>query len=190
MSKRSAAVEATRRRILEATMQLHGEQGVLDTSWEDIAERAEVAPATVYRHFPTLDELVPACGAISIDLLALPSDDEIAERFRGARSAKARLVRLVEELFAIYERGERVLWAVRRDRFSVAVLQKDHEQIEERLDAVRAAALEPLELDERQAAAIAAFTDYDCWAALRERGLSGDDAVRATVEGLAASIRR
>ena len=27
---------------------------------------------TVYRHFPTLDELVPACGAISMQVVALP----------------------------------------------------------------------------------------------------------------------
>src|SRR5919204_1555788 len=128
MSNRSASVEETRRRIVEATIELHSSQGILATSWEEIARRADVAPATVYRHFPTLDELLPACGEQSMRQLALPSEEQIAERFRGARSRRERLRRLVEELFGLYERGGDVLRAVRRERALLLPLQEDHEQ--------------------------------------------------------------
>ena len=43
-------------------MHLHLEQGIVATTWEDIARRADVATATVYRHYPTLDELVGAAA--------------------------------------------------------------------------------------------------------------------------------
>ena len=66
MSKRAAAAARTRERIVDATRDLHGEQGIAATSWEDIAARAGVGVGTVYRHFPSLDELIPACGEITM----------------------------------------------------------------------------------------------------------------------------
>ena len=71
MSLRSAAVAQTRRRIIDATRALHTERGIAATSWDDIAARAGVGVGTVYRHFPTLDELVPACSAVSQEIVAL-----------------------------------------------------------------------------------------------------------------------
>src|SRR5947207_9411196 len=61
MTRRAAANAETRRRIVDAAITLHAEKGVLGTSWPDIAKRADVALGTVYRHFPSLDQLVPAC---------------------------------------------------------------------------------------------------------------------------------
>ena len=177
MSKRAASVEETRRRIVEATLDLHTSQGILATSWEEIARRANVAPATVYRHFPTLDDLLPACGELGWRRLALPSDEELAERFRGTRSRRERLRRLVDELFGLYERGGDVLLAVRRDRALLSPLQEGYEEIEARLDALTATALGPFELGEQEIAVVRALTDYDTWAALRERGITAPDAV-------------
>jgi len=57
MDARQAAKDALRRRIVDATMALHLEKGVVATSFDDIARKADVAVATVYRHFPTLHEL-------------------------------------------------------------------------------------------------------------------------------------
>ena len=72
MTSRASAVAQTRRRIIDATRALHTEQGIAATSWDDIAARAGVGVGTVYRHFPSLDELVPACGEISMQVIALP----------------------------------------------------------------------------------------------------------------------
>src|SRR5437879_13807825 len=61
MSRRAAASAEARRRIVDAATALHAEKGVLGATWPDIAKRADVALGTVYRHFPSLDQLVPAC---------------------------------------------------------------------------------------------------------------------------------
>jgi AcrR family transcriptional regulator len=56
LGKRAEAVEETRRRIIQATFELHGEKGVVATSMQDVAERADVALRTVYYHYPTVDD--------------------------------------------------------------------------------------------------------------------------------------
>ena len=53
MQKRAEARDQVRERIVEATMRLHDEKGVVPTTFAEIAERAGVGPATVSRHFPT-----------------------------------------------------------------------------------------------------------------------------------------
>ena len=105
MDKRKAAVEETRQRILEATLALHAEKGIFGTSWQDIAKRADVSVGTVYKHFPSLDELVPACGELMYAITRPPSLEDAPQIFAGASSLEERLGRLVEELFAFYERG-------------------------------------------------------------------------------------
>ncbi len=121
--------------------------------------------------------------------LSLPSDEEIAKRFRGARSRRERLRRLVGELFDLYERGADVLRAVRRERVLLAPLQEAHEEIEERLDAIATVALDPLGLEDRQISVVRALTDYDALVALRERGIVGRDAVAVLVRILESWLR-
>jgi AcrR family transcriptional regulator len=91
MDKRQEAVEETRRRIVDTTVALHGEQGVLGTSWEDIAKKADVALATVYRHFPSLDELVPACGQQVVGIMKPPTLEATRELFAAASSLADRI---------------------------------------------------------------------------------------------------
>src|SRR3954462_9610243 len=105
MSKRAAATEATRRRIVDATRELHAAQGIAVTSWDDIARQAGVGVGTVYRHFPSLNELIPACGHVAMEIAALPGKETVPALFDGLRGRRARLERLVAEAFAIYERG-------------------------------------------------------------------------------------
>jgi AcrR family transcriptional regulator len=105
MDKRKAAAEETRQRILEATLALHSEKGIFGTSWKDIAQRADVSVNTVYKHFPSLDELVPACGELMYAITRPPSLEDVPRIFAGASSLEERLERLIEELFGFYERG-------------------------------------------------------------------------------------
>ena len=44
-------------------MRVHDEKGVAPATFSEIAQRAGVGVATVTRHFPTLSDLVRACGA-------------------------------------------------------------------------------------------------------------------------------
>jgi AcrR family transcriptional regulator len=70
MGARAAAVDQTRQRIVDATVEAHRELGIRATSWDEIARRAGVGVGTVYRHFRSLDELLPACGEIVEQIMA------------------------------------------------------------------------------------------------------------------------
>src|SRR4028119_1289923 len=101
MTKRAAAAARTRKRIIDATRELHGEQGIAATSWDDIAARAGVGVGTVYRHFPSLDELIPACGEITMKVVAPPDPSTLPALFEHATNPAERIERLVRETFAI-----------------------------------------------------------------------------------------
>jgi AcrR family transcriptional regulator len=61
MKRRAQLVDETRQRITDATIGLHTTVGPAKSSIAAIAEAAGVTRLTVYRHFPTLDELFVAC---------------------------------------------------------------------------------------------------------------------------------
>jgi AcrR family transcriptional regulator len=90
--QRRAAADATRRRIVDAVIALHAEQGVTRTTYAQIAARADVAIPTVYNHFPALSDLLAACSG---DVLAAapPLGPEIlgaADDLEGRLAALAR----------------------------------------------------------------------------------------------------
>jgi AcrR family transcriptional regulator len=60
-NRRDAVMAETRDRIVGAVVALHSERGVRDTSYAMIAGRADVAIPTVYKHFPSLADLLGAC---------------------------------------------------------------------------------------------------------------------------------
>lgn len=55
-----AADDPTARRVLDAARGVFGDQGVRATTMEDVAQRADLGRATVYRKFATKDALVEA----------------------------------------------------------------------------------------------------------------------------------
>lgn len=173
-SRRAEAVEGTRRRILEATIQLHGEQGILATSWEDIARRAGVAQATVYRHFPSLNELVPACGALADVYIQPPTPDVVSTLFRGAVSLSDRIGFLVGELSAFYERAEGIFVGVRREAHLLDPLREWLEKRDEVQDTLVRAALEAAKPDERTVQVVRALTSFSFWEALIGAGVPRD----------------
>ena len=122
MSKRAEARQELRQRILAATIELHTEKGIVGTSWKDIAGRADVAVATVYNHFPSLDELVPACGELLMTRLRPPAPEDAAEVAGDTGTTQERLERVARGLFDFYARsgthldifpGERELPSIR-----------------------------------------------------------------------------
>ena len=122
MRKRAEGFDATRERIVEATAALHYEQGVGATSYVQIAERAGVGPATVYRHFPTLGSLVEACGVTVWDAIQPPLPENAPALFAGLETQQERLERLVAELDAFYDRAAVWLGIAARDRDRVPEL--------------------------------------------------------------------
>ncbi len=101
LGARGAAVETTRRRILDATVALHAEKGALSTTWQDIARRADVAVGTVYYHFPSLDELLPACTRHGLPHHPPPT----AAIFEDGESGADRITAVTGALFAFYQKA-------------------------------------------------------------------------------------
>ena len=81
LKRRAESQEETRRRIVEATIELHQTIGPNATGVSDIAERARVGRVTVYRHFPDEATLSRACSGLYFARHPFP--DPAA----GARSA-------------------------------------------------------------------------------------------------------
>jgi AcrR family transcriptional regulator len=178
MSKRAAAVAQTRQRIVDATRELHGEQGIAATSWDDIAARAGVGVGTVYRHFPSLDELIPACGEIARQVLALPDPRGV---FDGVEASAERIERLVREAFAIYERGAPQLRAIRNEPDVHPNVAEAGQEVEASLSALIDTAFEPIGIAPADRAVVRAMIDLGTWDALRDQQV-GD--AEATVAGM------
>ncbi|MBO6719194.1 MAG: helix-turn-helix transcriptional regulator [Rhizobiaceae bacterium] len=173
MTRRAEAAARKRDAILQATLEAHAERGVEKTGWDDIASRAGVGVGTVYRHFPDLDALLPACGELTFRKLDLPGPDI----FDGAADRAERIARLVSALFALYERGEPELRNIRNERDYHPALAEAHEQVERRLAELVEAAVET------QRPLVRALVDLGMWQALREAG------VAMPAEAMAAVIR-
>ena len=188
MSKRAAAVAQTRQRIVDATRELHGERGIAATSWDDIAARAGVGVGTVYRHFPSLDELVPACGDVTMQLLELPDPATIPALFDHPSEPGERVKRLVREVFAIYERGAPELRAVRREADVHPRVAQDRDRLDLTLSALVDAALGPLDPCPRDRALARALVDLNTWEALRGQGLGPSESVAAISDVLAGRL--
>jgi AcrR family transcriptional regulator len=188
MTKRAAAVAQTRQRIIDATRELHGEQGIAATSWDDIAARAGVGVGTVYRHFPSLDELVPACGEITMQNVALPDPATAAARFEHATEPGERIERLVREAFAIYERAAPELRAIRREADVHPRVAQDRDQLDASLSALVDAALGPLGTTQQDRAVARALVDLNTWEALHDQGLEPAEAAAAVADMLATRL--
>jgi AcrR family transcriptional regulator len=105
-------MEETRRRIAEAAMELHGSVGPARTSLSAVAERAGVQRHTLYRHFPTEDDLFTACSAMFAAENPLPDQ----ERWRAIPDPEERLAVGLDELYRWYEQTEPMLTNLYRDR--------------------------------------------------------------------------
>jgi AcrR family transcriptional regulator len=93
MKKRAEAEEATRRRITESAVHLHGTVGPAHTTISALAEHAGVRRSTVYRHFPDEASLFAACTAHWMaenpvpDIGAWAAIEDPDERLRAALDA-------------------------------------------------------------------------------------------------------
>ncbi len=111
-------MEETRRRITEAAVELHGSVGPARTTISAIAERAGVQRQTVYRHFPTEDDLFAACSQHFYESDRWPDP----ESWRVIADPAERLAAALDELYAYYERNEAMWTNVLRDETLVDAL--------------------------------------------------------------------
>ena len=116
LRRRAESMQETRRRITEATVELHGTVGPARTTISLIAERAEVQRHTVYRHFPTEEDLLTACSAHYWDRHPWPDRPGSA----GARDPGERTAAAFDALAAFYAENEQMLHNVLRDADQLA----------------------------------------------------------------------
>ncbi len=132
LKKRAEAMSDTRQRITEAAMELHGTIGPARTTVSAVAERAGVQRHTVYRHFPTDDDLLAACSAHFAELHPMPDSEEWRREADPARRLQTALVELYD-FYAVT--GS--MWAnIIRDAELVPALPRALAPFEHQLDEV------------------------------------------------------
>lgn len=125
LGKRADAVAATRRRIVDAALELYQEQGVAATTMQDVARRADVAPGTVANHFGSADAIAAEAGQRLLTNLRLPPTavfdgvDAVAERIRILARELAEFYRRSEPWIMIWQRepGGLAAWSEVEQRF-------------------------------------------------------------------------
>jgi AcrR family transcriptional regulator len=179
LKQRAERQEATRRRIAEAALELHGTIGPARTTVSAIAGRAGVQRHTFYRHFPDERSLYLACSGLYVEQDPPPDPepwlaiDDPAERVRAALS----------ELYAYYGRNESLLSCVSRD---AAIMPVVAEVVELRFgswrDGVRDVLLEPFPGPARRlAGALELALDFQTWWCLARSGLTREEVVETMV---------
>lgn len=178
-TRRADATERTRRSILDAAQHLFREEGELDPSLEQLAERAGCSTRSIIRHFGSKEELIGAAvadatGAIAEERRVEPGDVDAAVRA---------LVGHYEQL------GDEVIrWLGSAERYPLVrqVVDAGTAMHMEWVDAVFAPQLEALPAAARRQrrAVLASVTDVYFWSLLRRREGLGRTATEEAILGL------
>ena len=111
LKRRAERQDETRRRIVEAAIELHTTLGPSRTTVKAVAERAGVTRPTVYAHFPDDRSLFQACsGHVRA---SVPPPEPAA--WRSIADPGERLQTALRDLYGYYERLEPLLEKVQRD---------------------------------------------------------------------------
>lgn len=186
---RAKAEEATRLRITESAVALHGSVGPSRTSISAIADHAGVRRATVYRHFPDEAALFDACNAHWAAQNPLPDLSEAL----GLSDPSERMRLVLEAMYGWYDRTERMIENLLRDEPVMPVVRQRFRVFRDFLASLR----EPLlagrglrgHARRRADAGIGHALTFGTWQSLvRAQGLSAAEAA-ALMSALIDSVR-
>jgi AcrR family transcriptional regulator len=111
LRRRAEQQEQTRRRIVEAAVDLHSSLGPGRTTISLVAERAGVQRHTLYAHFPDERSLYLACSGLVFERDPLPD----AEGWRAIKSPRERLRVGLRMIYDWYERNAGLVAGALRD---------------------------------------------------------------------------
>jgi len=181
LKRRAARQAETRRRIVQAAVDLHGSVGPALTTISMVAERAGVQRHTLYAHFPDERSLSLACSGLALERDPLPD----AGAWRAIEDRRERVRVGLGALYGWYERNAGMAACVLRDAECHALTK---EIIELRFGPQMAAYREVLgaKLGRKQRALLQLALSFFTWRTLvREGGLKPGAAVGAMVQAIA-----
>lgn len=178
LGKRAESQQETRRRIVEAAVDLHSTLGPARTSVAQIAERAGVQRHTYYAHFPDERSLFLACSSLAMERDPLPD----VSAWRSLPPGRERLRHGLAELYGWYERNAEQSACVLRDAQHHSLTR---EMVELRMMPTFARAAQILDagLGDRASALLLVALDFGCWRAL---GKSSEEAADLMSEAICA----
>jgi len=184
MKRRAELEEATRRRITESAVKLHGTLGPSQTTVSAVAEHAGVRRSTVYRHFPNEAALFAACS--SHWRAANPPPD--LARWAAVEDPDARLRSALPELYAFYRRTERMMDNLVRDEALVPTVKRMFGNFRGYIAAAGDTLMAGRRGRKRQRAAIGHALAFETWRSLaREQELDDRQAADLMCRLVAAS---
>lgn len=177
-TKRAANQEETRKRIVEATVQLHQTIGGPAATISAIAEAAGVERLTVYRHFPDERSLLQACTGHYLSLNQPPDP----ESWLAIADPVTRLGTALRDIYAYHLQTEAMMNSAFRDIDTMPVLKDLLQPLFAYWRSVATLLADGLAETEAGKQAIlpmvALSIHYLTWRTLvREQGLSNDAAV-------------
>ena len=180
LRRRAEQQAETRRRIVEAAVELHSSIGPAQTTFSMIAERAGVQRHTLYAHFPEERDLFMACSGLAMERDAPPD----AAAWRAIKGLDERLRTGLRAIYGWYERNAQLIGCVLRDA-------ETHEPTRDTSQALygplMAAYHEVLGagLNAKQRAVLAVALSFFTWRTLaRESGLKQAAAVSAMAQAV------
>ena len=187
LKRRAERQEQTRRRIVEAAIQLHQTKGPARTTLSDIARLAGVQRHTLYRHFPDEREVGLACSGLFHELNPPPDPagwhaiPDRGERLRSGLSA----------LYGWYEQVEDMFVCVLRDA-EVHPLTRELVELRaaEPMSRIRRSLARGLGRGKRIQAALDLAIDFRAWRRLRESGLAAAEAADLMAEAVLCADHR
>jgi AcrR family transcriptional regulator len=177
MTGRAQSQDATRRKIIEATMRLHEEVGPRATTISAIASKAGVQRLTVYRHFPDEQAIFEACTSHWLELNPPPQPEVWASVTDPTERARIAL----RAFFRYYSSTQRMWRSSHRDAGDVPALARPMARFSA-LVASTGGDLAAAVRVERAAARLLTATlqhalAFSTWEDLEERGLQDEKKV-------------
>jgi AcrR family transcriptional regulator len=180
----------TRRRIVEATAELHEEVGPARTTVAEIARRAGVQRLTVYNNFPNETELIDACGRHWMERSGPP--DPSAALVIASPDERVRAV--LGPLYRWYRKHARITENLQRDRLVMPALDAVMKiRMDQQFVNLATALATGFATKGRSAkgvrAAIALALDFWTWRRLAGEGMSDDEAAALMVRSVTAAAQ-
>jgi AcrR family transcriptional regulator len=182
LKKRAEAQAATRRRIVEAAIQLHSTKGPARTTFSDVAHLAGVQRATLYSHFVNERELGLACSGLYSE--RNPAPDPAA--WRSLRGAD-RLRRGLGEMYRYYECNEAMVGCVLADLETDELTREMFVlRFGRQLEKIRSSLGSATPRRRGAQATLDLALSFATWRQLTRSGLSSDAAADAMVRAILA----